>query len=123
MQNGSIPNFANLTQFKVMIGDAAYVVPDTVQQASPSGISSGLSPATIFDSKRAGVGGYLFVAFSDAAGPSALDFQHKINPGDSIVLTVAASVATVSITDVNGNVRTPFSFPYTAVGGIQGYYS
>ncbi len=123
MQTNAIPNFANLTQFKVMIGDAAFVVPDTVQQASPSGISSGLAPANLFDSKRLGVGGYLFVAFSDAAGPGALDFQTKIYPGDSIVMTTAAGIATVQITNVNGVQTTPFSFAYTAVGGVQGFYS
>lgn len=121
--NASIPNFANVTQFKVMIGDAAFVVPDTVQQASPSGISSGLSPSTLFDTKRLGVGGYVYVAFSDAAGPTALDQQIKVNPGDSVVLTTASSVATLQITSVAGVVTTPFSFAYTTVGGIQGYYS
>ena len=121
--NASIPNFANVTQFKVMIGDSAFVVPDTVQQASPSGISSGLSPSTLFDTKRLGVGGYIYVAFSDAAGPTALDDQIKVNPGDSVVLTVASSVATLQITSASGVVTTPFSFAYTSVGGIQGYYS
>jgi hypothetical protein len=129
MQNASIPNFANTNQFKVMIGDAAFVVPDSVESVSPAGAltggisSSGLSPVNLFNTKRATIGGYLFVAFSDAVGPTALDFQTKINPGDSVVLTVAASVATVQITDVSGAVRTPFSFAYTAVGGIQGYYA
>lgn len=128
-QNANIPNFANLTQFKVMIGDAAFVVPDTVEQVSPAGAlsggisSSGLSPVNLFDSKRLGVGGYLFLAFSDAAGPTALDFQYKINPGDSIVLTTASSVATVQITNISGVVNTPFSFAYTTSGGIQGFYS
>lgn len=121
--NASIPNFANVNQFKVMIGDSAYVVPDTIQQASPSSISSGLSPSTLFDTKRLGVGGYLFLAMSDAVGPTALDFEVKINPGDSIVLTTASSVATVQITSAAGVITTPFSFAYTTVGGIQGYYS
>jgi hypothetical protein len=121
--NASIPNFANVNQFKVMVGDAAFVVPDTVQQASPSGISSGLSPSTLFDTKRLGVGGYIYIAFSDAAGPTALDQQIHINPGDSIVLATSGGIATVTITNVNGTVTTPFSFAYTTVGGIQGYYS
>lgn len=121
--NASIPNFANVTQFKVMIGDSAFVVPDTVQQSSPSGISSGLSPSNLFDTKRDSVGGYIYVAFSDAAGPTALDDQIKVYPGDSVVLTVASSVATLQITSASGVVTTPFSFAYTSVGGIQGYYS
>lgn len=123
-QNNSIPNLANVNQFKVMVGDAAFVIPETVQEQSPSGISSGLSPSNLFDSKRLSVGGYLFAAFSDAAGPGALDFQTKIFPGDSIVLVVApAGTATVTITNVNGVITRPFAFLYTAVGGIQGYYS
>lgn len=121
--NNAIPNFANVSLFKVMVGDSAFVVPDTVQQASPSGISSGLSPSNLFDSKRLGVGGYLYIAFSDAAGPTALDFEQKIFPGDSIVLTTNSGVATVQITSAAGVVTTPFSFAYTSVGGIQGYYS
>lgn len=121
--NASIPNFANVTQFKVMIGDSAFVIPDNVQQTSPSGISSGLSPSTIFDSKRDCVGGYIFLAISDAAGPTALDDQVRVRPGDSIVLTVASSVATLQITSRNGIITTPFSFAYTSVGGVQGFYS
>ena len=128
-QANALPNFQNVTQFKVMIGDSEFTVPDSVEQVSPSGAasggisSSGLSPSNLFDSERAGVGGYIFVAFSDAAGPTALAFTWKINPGDQIVLTTASSVATVQITSVNGTVTTPFTFAYTSVGGIQGYYS
>ena len=129
MQNPSIPNFANTTQFKVMVGQAAFVVPDSIEAVSPTGnvaggvSSSGLSPANLFNTMRQTVGGYLFLAMSDAAGPAALDFQTKINPGDSIVLTTSGGIATVQITALDGTVRTPFSFAYTAVGGVQGYYS
>lgn len=121
--NASIPNFANVSQFKVMVGDSAFVVPDSVQQSSPSSISSGLSPSNLFDTKRTGVGGYIYVAFSDAAGPTALDDQIKVYPGDSVVLTVSGGIATLQITNINGVVTTPFAFAYTTVGGIQGYYS
>ncbi len=131
MQTNAIPNFANLTQFKVMVGDAAFVVPDSVEQVSPAGAvppaisSSGLSPANLFNTMRQGVGGYLFVAFSDAAGPVAEDFQVKIYPGDSIVLDILTNpgFAIVTITNKNGIVTTPFQFAYTAVGGVQGFYS
>jgi len=122
-QNNSIPNLANVTQFRVMVGDSAFVIPDSVTGASPSGISSGLSPATLFDTKRPGVGGYIFCAFSDDAGPAALDFQWKLYPGDSVVLTVVSTTVTVQITNVNGVITKPFTFEHTAVGGIQGYYS
>jgi hypothetical protein len=122
-QNNSIPNLANVNQFKVMVGDSAFVVPDTIEQASPSGISSGLSPSTLFDSKRTGVGGYIFVVFSDAAGPTAADFQCKIFPGDSIIWTTNSGVATLQITNVNGTVNNVTTIAYTSVAGLQGYYS
>jgi hypothetical protein len=128
-QNTSIPNFANLTQFKVMVGDVAFVVPDVIESVSPAGAvppglsSSGLSPTDLFNTRRQGVGGHLFVAFSDAAGPTALDFQVKIFPGDSIVLTTALGIATVQITNLNGIITRPLEFPFTAVGGVQGYFS
>lgn len=131
MITNSIPNFAGLAQFKVMVGDAAFVVPDSVEQVSPAGAvppaisSSGLSPANLFNTMRQGVGGYLFMAFSDAAGPAALDFQTKIYPGDSIILDIVTlpGFAIVTITNKNGIVTTPYQFAYAAVGGVQGFYS
>lgn len=120
-QNSALPNFANVSLFKVMQAETL-VVPTTVQVASPSGISSGLSPATLFDTKRDSVGGYIYAAVSDAAGPTSLDFQAKIFPGDSIALAVAAGTATLTITSTNGNVRT-FTFAATTVAAVLGYYS
>ena len=115
-QNANIPNFANVTQFKVLRNES-FTVPDTVQAASPSGISSGLSPATLFDAKRAAVGGYIFAAFSDAAGPASEDFQYHLNPGDVVAITNAAP----AVVSVNG--VTVHSIANTAVAGILGYYS
>lgn len=115
-QNASIPNFANVNLFKVGRNES-FTVPDTETQASPSGISSGLSPATIFDSKRAGVGGYIFAAFSDAAGPTTEDFQLKVFPGD----VIAVSNANPAVVTQNG--VTVFSIVNTAVAGILGYHS
>ena len=112
----NIPNFANSTLFKVGRGESL-TIPDTVQQASPSGISSGLSPATIFDSKRQGVGGYIVLPFSDAAGPATDDFQYKLSPGD----VVAVSNAAPAVVTVNGN--TVFSITNTNIAGVLGYYS
>lgn len=115
-QNASIPNFADVTQFKVMRNES-FTVPDTVQVASPAGISSGLSPATLFDTKRRVIGGYLFLAISDAAGPAALDFQRKIFPGDVIALSNAAP----AVLTING--EAVLSIANTAVAGVQGYYA
>lgn len=120
-QNSALPNFANVSLFKVMQAETL-VVPDTVQVASPSGISSGLSPSTLFDTKRACVGGYIYAAVSDAAGPTSLDYQTKINVGDSIALAINGGVATLTITDVNGTART-YTFAATAVAAVLGYYS
>lgn len=121
-QNSALPNFANVSLFKVMQSETL-VVPDTVQVASPSGISSGLSPSTLFDTKRACVGGYIYAVVSDAAGPASLDFQCKIFPGDSIALSAAGASTTLTITDANGVARTAFVFASTAVAAVLGYYS
>lgn len=115
-QNAYIPNFANVTQAKVNRGESL-TIPDTVQQASPSSISSGLSPSNLFDSKRNGVGGYIYAAYSDAAGPSQDDFQLKVNPGD----VVAVSNAAPAVVTVNGT--TVYSITNTNVAGVLLYYS
>lgn len=115
-QNAAIPNFANVNLFKVGRGES-FTVPDTEAQASPSGISSGLSPANIFDTRRLGVGGYLFAAFSDAAGPATEDFQMKVFPGDVIAVSNAAPAV------VTQNGVTVFSITNTAVAGVLGYHS
>lgn len=115
-QNNAIPNFANVTLAKVNRNETL-TVPDTVQQASPTGISSGLSPSNLFDSKRTSVGGYIFAAYSDAAGPATDDFQYKINPAD----VVAVSNAAPAVVTVNGNAV--YSITNTNVAGVLLYYS
>ncbi len=120
-QNNALPNFANVSLFKVMQSESL-VVPDTVQVASPSGISSGLSPATLFDTKRDCVGGYIYAVVSDAAGPTSLDYQTHINAGDTIALSAAGATTVLTITDRNGTART-YTFASTAVACVLGYYS
>lgn len=115
-QNNVIPNFAGVTLFKVNRNES-FTVPDTVQVASPSGISSGLSPATLFDSRRAGVGGAIYAAFSDAAGPTSDDFQLTVDPGDVIAVSNAAPAV------VTRNGVTVYSITNTAVAGVLGYHS
>ncbi len=114
--NNVIPNFANVTLFKVGRNES-FTVPDTIQVASPAGISSGLSPANLFDSKRSVVGGSIYAAFSDAAGPSTEDFQLTIEPGD----VIAVSNATTAVVSRNG--VTVFTITNTAVAGVLGFYS
>lgn len=115
-QNNVIPNFAGVTQAKVLRNES-FTVPDTIQVPSPSGISSGLSPATLFDTKRQGVGGAIFAAFSDAAGPATEDFQLNIDPGDVIAVSNAATAV------VTRNGVTVFTITNTAVAGVLLYYS
>lgn len=115
-QNSAIPNFSNVTLAKVNRNES-FTIPDTIQAASPTGISSGLSPATLFDSKRAGVGGYIYAAYSDAAGPASDDFQYKVNPGD----VIAVSNAAPAVVTVNG--VTVYSITNTSVAAVLLYYS
>jgi hypothetical protein len=115
--NANIPNFANVSQFKVLRNESL-TIPDSVDEVSPSSLSSGLSPSNIFNSKRQGVGGYIYAAFSDAAGPASLDFQYKVKPGDIVAVSNAAAPAVVT---VNGT--TVFTITNTAVAGVLGYYS
>ncbi len=115
-RNNVIPNFADVNLFKVNRNES-FTVPDTVQVASPSGISSGLSPATLFDSKRAGVGGAIYAVYSDAAGPTSDDFQLTVDPGDVIAVSKAAPAV------VTRNGVAVYSITNTAVAGVLGYHA
>ncbi len=116
-QNASIPNFAGVTQFKLLQG-ASLTIPETMDSPSPADASSGVFPTTTFSAKRQGVGGYIYAAFTDAVGPAALDFQYKLRAGDLVAVGAAGATQTIS---VNGVVV--FTMASTAVGGILGYYS
>lgn len=114
----NIPNFSGQTLFKLLLGDS-FTVPDSVTAASPAGLSSGLSPSTLFDSKRQGVGGYLFLAIADAAGPAldVGDFNLHVNPGDKLAL----SNANPAVLTVNG--IKVLSIPNTSFASVVGFYS
>lgn len=114
--NNVIPNFANLNLFKVNRNET-FTVPDTFNAASPSGISSGLSPSNLFDSKRTGIGGAIYAAYSDAAGPTSDDFQLNINAGD----VIAVSNAAPAVVTVNG--ATVYTITNTSVAGVLGYWA
>jgi len=115
-QNNVIPNFANVTLAKVNRNESL-TIPDNIQAASPSGISSGLSPATIFDSKRLGVGGAIYAVYSDAAGPTSDDFQLIVDAGDVIAVSNAAPAV------VSRNGIAVYSITNTNVAGVLLYYS
>jgi hypothetical protein len=115
---GSIPDFSGQNLFKVQRGES-FTVPDSVTAASPAGISSGLSPSTLLDSKRAGVGGYLYAALGDAAGPTmdAGFFDLKVNPKDVVALSNASpAVLTVNSVKV-------LSITNTSYAAVLGFYS
>jgi hypothetical protein len=93
-------SFDGQTLFKVNEGES-YTVPDTIAVQSPSGASSGISPTTTFNSQRGTVGGMIYQAVSDAAGPASDNFQCTVNPGDVIaVAAVASSACAVTINGV-----------------------
>jgi len=115
-QNNVIPNFADVNLFKVNRGET-FTVPDVATAPSPSGISSGLSPSNLFDGKRSGIGGALYAAFSDAAGPASDNFQLNINPGD----VIAVSNAAPAVVTQNGNAV--YSITNTSVAGVLGYWA
>lgn len=116
-KNNLMINFDGQTLFKVMQA-VTFTVPDSVSAPSPSGsVSSGYAPTTAFDGRRYVAGGMLYAAFSDAAGPTSLDFQIHLNAGDVIVMSAAGAATTVTI---NGVVV--FTFASTAVAGVLGFY-
>jgi hypothetical protein len=102
---------------KVLQG-ASYQIPDTVSSPSPTGISSGLSPTTIFDAKRATVGGQIVTSFSDTAGNAVVDVATELRPGDTVAVGAAGATCTVTITSLSGTVRTVGPIPSTAVAGV-----
>lgn len=115
-KNNVIPNFADVNLFKVNRNES-FTVPDTVNSPSPSGISSGLSPANLFDAKRTGVGGAIYAVYSDAAGPTSDDFQLTVDAGDVIAVSNAAPAL------VTRNGVLVYTITNTAVAGVLGYYA
>jgi hypothetical protein len=110
-------NFDGHTQFKVLQG-ASFTVPDSANSPSPVNASSGVSPVTVFDAKKASVGGFLFTSFSDIAGNAVTSFPVKLSPGDVVACSaVASSLITVT---VNGVVVGTVAA--TAVGGVIGVW-
>ena len=109
-------NFDGQTLFKVQRNET-FTVPDTKSSPSPTGLSSGVSPVTTFDAKRATVGGALYAAFDDVAGPTnAADLHFRLQPGD----IVAVSNASPAVVTING--ETVASITNTAVAGVLGFW-
>ena len=122
--NNTLFNMDGANAFKVMQGET-FIVPDNTSSPSPAGAY--LNPSTVFDAKRQAVGGMIYAAFSDAAGPTSLDIQQKINPGDIIAISViGGGKCTVTITNPGptGNTVASFSFTITAtaIAGVLGIW-
>lgn len=111
-------NFDGQTLFKVMEAET-YTVPDTITVASPTGTSSGVSGAP-FDTKRTAVGGFIYAAFDDVAGPGSLDFQWPIQPGDVIACSAVDGSNNVTVT-ING-VTVLVIGGVTTDAGVLGYW-
>ena len=111
-------SFDGQTLFKVMAGET-YTVKEQVTIQSPSGASAGVYPTDTFNSKRRVVGGMIYAAVSDAAGPTSDNFQYPIYPGD--VIAVAAPASSACAVTINGVLV--FSIPsVTSVAAVLGYF-
>ena len=117
MLNNRMINMEGRTLFKLKQSET-YTVPDTITAASPTNASSGVSPTTVFDGKRATVGGAVYAAFNDGTGPTSLDIQFPLAPGDVILLSAVAT-NTITVT-VNGN-TVALVTGVTTTGGILGW--
>ena len=112
-------NFDGQTLFKVL-QSGTFTVPDTVSAPSPIGVSSGISPSTLFDTVRAVAGGMLFAAFSNQSGTGAYDFQYPIKAGDVIAISAISSNA-ADLT-INGVKVYKIADTSITVAGVLGFY-
>jgi len=119
MQKPNLPinMFENRNVVKVLQG-ASFQIPDSTTGPSPAGISSGLSPATILDSRRVSVGGQLVTSFSDTAGNAVVDVAAELRPGDTVAVSAAGATCVCTVTSLSGTVRTFGPIPSTAVAGV-----
>lgn len=119
MQKPNLPinMFENRNVVKVLQA-TSFTIPEVTTGPSPAGISSGLSPATILDSRRAASGGQIVTSFSDTAGNVVIDVAHPLLPGDVVACAAAGATMAVTVTSPGGKVVTLGPVPCTAVGGV-----
>lgn len=115
--NTAIPNFQGQNLIKVLRNES-YTVPESKTISSPAGASSGVSPTTTFSSVGRSVGGAIFAAFSDAAGPTTEDLQYPLAPGDVVAVSNAAAPAVVTVNGVE-----IFRITNTNIAGVLLYWS
>jgi hypothetical protein len=115
-----------LTLFAVKVS-TSFVIPDSKQVASPvhSSFGGGLLASVIPT-----VGGQLLAATNDGAAGTASIFDLTgedvcdLRPGDTIALSaVVSTVVTLTITSVDGTVRTYLITGVTTTAVVTGYYA
>lgn len=108
-----------LTPFTIKQG-TSFTVPKTKTQTSPTG-----------DAKLSSVvdvgGGQMLLGANDAATPATFDLTKEavcdLYPGDVVALSaVAANISTLTVTSVDGTVRTFLITGVTTVAMACGYY-
>lgn len=118
-KNNLAINFDGQTLFRI-VDNSSFTVPETVSVASPIGISSGISPSTLFDTKRPVAGGMIYGVWTDQADTDGYDFQYPLKAGDVVAVTnVAANTCNVT---VNGKVVYVIVDTGITVAGVLGFY-
>ena len=118
-RNNLAINFDQQTLFRVIQG-GSFTVPETVAAPSPIGLSSGISPNTLFDGRRGVAGGWIYGVFTNQASTGGYDFQYPVQPNDVIAVSaIASNAATVS---VNGVVVYRIADVAITTAGILGFF-
>jgi len=115
-----------LTLFRVKQG-GSFTIPDSKQVASA--VDAGIGGANLA-SVIPTVGGQLLVATNDGADGTASVFDLTmqdvcdIRPGDVVAIgAVASNAATLTVTSVDGTVRSYIITGITTVAEVVGYYA
>ena len=119
LRNNLAINFDGQTLFRV-VDNSSFTVPETVNSPSPIGISSGINPTTLFDTKRGVAGGMIYGVWTDQADTDGYDFQYPLRPGDVVAVTNVAS-NTCNVT-VNGKIVYVIADSSITVAGVLGFY-
>lgn len=118
-RNNLTINLDGQTLFRVLNG-SSFTVPESISVPSPVGISSGISPSTLFDTRRYTVGGMIYGVFTNQAGTNGYDFQYPVKPGDVIAVSaIASNAATVTI---NGVIVYRIADTSITVAGLLGFF-
>lgn len=118
-RNNLMINFDGQTLFRV-VDNNSFTVPTTVVASSPTNAQSGISPGTLFDTRRDVAGGMIYGVWTDQAGNNGYDFQYPLRGGDIVAVSnVAANTCNVT---VNGKVVYVITDTAITVAGVLGFY-